>query len=725
MHCSLALRTPGVSALAIGLMLWLASLSVAADSTPPAQGEVPVLSPMVVTDKPSATYTVPNTTTATKTDTPLIETPVSIQVVPQQVLQDQQVTRLEQAVKNVSGVYSNNIFFGQFADEFTIRGFRTGQILYRDGFRINSGSSGKHELANIEQVEILKGPASILYGRIEPGGLVNYVIKQPLATRYYALEQQFGSFDFYRTTLDATGPLLPGGTLTYRLNAAYENSGSFRQFVGSERWFIAPVLQWNITPQTFVKLELDHFNNNTTPDNIGLIAFGNRPLNIPRDRNLGEPTDSLNAVEDILGLTLSHGFSKNWKVDFRFQAVLSESRDGGAFGDFVTDDDIRAGILPRTAEGSQTGLAETIEQFTYSTILNVTGKLQTWGIKHTLLLGGDYYENQGKVVCCGIRGLVLDDINIFEPVHGVTLGPVDTSFVTTTNTTTAWYGLYVQDQIELPHHIHILAGFRYDNAREKSSGSQSARDERVSPRVGLLWRPRPWLAVYGSYVENFGAANGTLIGRDDQPLPPETAQQWEVGLKTAFWGGRLSGTLAYFDLTKQNIVTADPLFPNDALHGLAIGEANSHGVELDVAGELLPGWQLLANYAYTETEILDDSFLGTAGNRLPNVPRHGGRVWSVYTLQRGTFKGLKLGGGVTFRDLRQGNLDNDFQLPGFATVDLVSGYVVQFGKLRASVQLNINNVLDEEYFESSADCCRSRIAPGTPRSFIGSLRAEF
>lgn len=671
-------------------------------------------------------YRATRATTATKIDAALMETPVSIQVVPQIILREQQVTRIEQAVTNVSGVNVTNLFFGQFADQFVIRGFRTNQVLYRDGFRVDTGFSGKHDTANIEQLEVLKGPASILYGRIEPGGLINYVTKEPLSRHHYAIEQQFGSYDSYRTTLDATGPLVNENKLGYRLNFAYENSGSFREFVGSERWFVSPVVQWNINPATALRVEWDHFHNDTTPDNIGLIAFGNRPLNIPRTRNLGEPTDFQNAVEDIIGVNFSHGFNDRWKVDAHYNAVLSDEEDGGSFGDFVTDDDIRAGILPRTIEGSQIGLAETFDQHTHSFAANVTGKVATGGIRHTLLAGGDFYRNRSEGICCGINGSLVDDINIFAPVHGVTVGPVDPSFATPNSSLTRWYGLYLQDQIELPHQFYALAGFRYDNAREESSGfgDSKSHDDAVSPRVGLSWRPLGELSLYGSYVQNFGATNGSFIDRDNRPLPPETARQFEFGVKTEL-GKRFLATLSYFDLTKKNLLTADPLFPNDSVHALAIGKAKSHGLEVDLAGMLRPNWNLLANYAFTETEILNDSFLGTKGNRLANAPKHGGRVWTTYGFTRAPLDGLTLGGGVTARGLRQGDLSNDFQLPGFATLEIMASYRFQLGKTKLTLQLNGSNLLDKDYFEASAECCRSRILPGQPRSFIGAIRFDF
>ena len=347
-------------------------------------------------------YAVMATAIATKTDTPILETPLSVQVVPQEVLQDQQVTRIEQAVRNVSGVYQTRAAFSDFADQFVIRGFLSNQVVYRDGFRIDTGSSGKHETTDIEQIEVLKGPASILYGRIEPGGLINYVTKKPLPDSHYAMQQQFGSFDAYRTALDATGPI-SGNKLAYRFNASYEHDSSFRQFVGDERWFLSPVVQWKISPATELSVAWEYFNNKTTPDNIGLIPYGDRPLSglvsvnnilqyFPIERNLGEATDYHDATQQTVNVSFSHSFNQHWQLKSMFNFALTNEKGGGAYADFSTDDDVNQDILRRTIETSEIGLKFLTHVATYAFEIDVLGRFNALGVKHNLLLGGDYYR---------------------------------------------------------------------------------------------------------------------------------------------------------------------------------------------------------------------------------------------------------------------------------------------------------------------------------------------
>jgi outer membrane receptor protein involved in Fe transport len=365
-------------------------------ATPPPVGDVTALPEMTVHAQPTdeTSYVIPNATTATKTDTPIMETPISIQVVPQQVLKDQQAVRLEKALDNVSGVISGPSGVEDDFEQFSIRGFPT-DVIYRDGMRVQlqNLATARRDPANLEQVEVLKGPASILYGRIEPligvggsrypqfslvfsllgfsgpscprrrasrrvvpyhaglldsrfrgndasaflsvktlplkgiepGGIVNLVTKQPLPTPSYELGQQFGAFGFYRTTADATGPLTQDGRLGYRLNFAYENSGSFREFLQNERYLIAPVLRWNPTSQTEITVELE-FRKTTDGLDTGIPLGANKLIpSVPRERNFGEPTDREQANDLLFGFHWSHAFNDHLTLRHHFYANTTDS----------------------------------------------------------------------------------------------------------------------------------------------------------------------------------------------------------------------------------------------------------------------------------------------------------------------------------------------------------------------------------------------------------------
>ena len=710
-------------------------------TAPQGQEEIPVVEAkpvLVVASRES--YNVQNATTATKTDTPIMETPVSIQVVPQQVLKDQQTVRIDKAVQNVSGLYQAT-GTGALQSYFTLRGFQSFDY-YRDGVRVNNGGfTPFRQTANLEQIEVLKGPASILYGRIEPGGLTNLVTKQPLASPYYALGQQFGSFDFYRTTIDATGPLTKDDTLLYRVNLAYENLGSFIDFIDNQRTFVAPVLRWNLSPQTQANFYLE-YQHSRDGLNYGIPVLGNRPAPVLRGLSLQEPGAYQNTDEVRVGFNWSHAFNEQWTLRHRFDTDLLD------FPETAT-------VLPLDIQDPQncTRSQCTVNRLTqdlpnqkrqdYYTILDLTGKFDTFGLQHTLLLGGDFWHEHWQQ---RLRTFTAPSIDLFNPVHtgAPNLSPADLLYDSNGSSNEEWYGVFLQDQVKLPYGLHLLAGFRHDNASSSFDYldtvsnvrmASGLREHATKPRFGVLWQPIPELSLYGSYVENFGLSNGRSV---DSALPPTTAQQWEVGLKTAFFGGRVTGTLAWFDLTKQNIATPDP-DPARAAAGFSVvtGEARNRGIELDIAGELWPGVKAIAVYAYIDSKITKDRGLdfvnldvngnpaitpGNTGNRFFGVPRNGGSFWLTYEPQAHAARGLKIGAGVVARSQQEGDNANTFQLPGYALVNLMAGYSWKVGPSTMSLQLNVDNLLNAVYFDPQGGGPYAQF--GTPRTFVGLIRME-
>ncbi len=699
------------------------------------QREQTVLEPIIIKGRPDpegSSYALPNIGTATKTDTPIMETPFSVKVVPGQVLRDQQVIRLDQALQNVSGI-NQEVSNAGLADGITLRGFQV--FPFRDGFRFeDQNSNGRRDMANIERVEVLKGPGSILYGQAEPGGIINMVTKKPLSTPLHKIEQQFGSFDFYRTTLDSTAPL--GAGFSYRFNLAHENAGSFRDFVQGERIFIAPVLRWDISPRTQINLEFDYLQGKNTPD-YGIPADGNRPLDVPRSRYFGEPFNRAKYDDMVVGLNWSHAFNDNWRIRHRFNTEILRSEVINVTTPFsgpVLSDDRRS--VRRQLEDLRNARNES-----YYTVVDLTGHFEAWGVKHRILMGGDYYREDTRwgFVEESEDELEFNALNIINPIYQ-TGGPppIDPSRDfpgDDIDETEDWFGLYLQDQMTLPYHFHVLAGFRYDSIRsrefERGESTGEPRDDALTPRAGLLWRPIPVLSLYGSYTENYSGSNG--LARQGGKLPPESAQQWEVGIKSELLNGKFLATIAYYDLTKQNVATPDPINP---FFSRTVGELAVRGIEFDMQGELLPGWRLIGAYAYTpfakiiqdQTLILDDednvigTGAGNTGQRFDDVPRHNARLWTTYEIQKGMLYGLRLGGGVNAVSKRQANLENTAQAPGYAVVNLMAGYKYKFNNATLHFQLNAQNIFDKHYFVSTSGL---RFMPGTPRSILGSVSIVF
>ncbi len=340
-----------------------------------------VLPEMTVTASPldETSYNVPNATTATKTNTPIMETPASIQVIPQQVLQDQQAIRVEDAVKNVSGVQSS-FNYGDEGPDFFIRGFNTDFTVFRNGFRaVSSVASATRGTANLERIEVLKGPAAVLYGRIEPGGLINLVTKRPLFSPYYSIQQQFGSYDLYRTALDAAGPLLADSSLAYRFNFEYLDKNSFRDFVSTERIFVAPSLTWRPREHTEVNLLVEYAHVNDSEDH-GIPAIGNRPAPLPISRSLVGPNNNQTSDDIQLCLTASHQLNEAWTVRGGFSSY---------WNDYTLDYLYHANVLDRTLNLLPIPYDSLYKS--YAIYLDTTGQFETFGATHDVLLGADYY----------------------------------------------------------------------------------------------------------------------------------------------------------------------------------------------------------------------------------------------------------------------------------------------------------------------------------------------
>ena len=661
--------------------------------------------------------------TGTKTDTPIMLTPMSIAVIPQQVLQDQQTLRLDDAIQNVSGVIPSNDSFGT-GDSFTIRGFDQNDLTFEDGVKLDqySISGFPRDLANIESIEVVKGPASVLYGQAEPGGLVSIVTKKPLDTPFYSLDQQVGSFGLYRTTADATGPLTQDGSLLYRFNLDFENAGSFRDFIHTHRLSLFPTLEWKPDDQDQLTLELKYGTGSLVLDNgIPFLANGT-PADVPLSRNYADPNVNRGPVaEYAVKLIAVHEFSDDWKLRLVYNTEYVSSPSQNA--QYYAGDADSSGNLQRF------GFTENyFKHWTHQIVVDLTGTFETFGIKHTTVVGMDYYHLNGAY---DANFYAPASINIYAPVYDQPYTPPDPSqdfFVTELQNA---FGLYAQDQMELPGSVYLLAGFRYDDTTSFDSGYGNAASKvhdtpSPTPRLGALWQPVQQLSLYASYTENYGATALGALTPDGKLLPAESAQQIEVGVKAELLDKKLSVTASAYDLTKQHVPTADPQNPAFVV---AIGAARSRGLELDISGEILPGWQVIGGYSYIDGIVTkDDNTPSLAGQPFPGIPKHSASLWSTYEFQSGDLRGLDLGlgvvalGPVAAYESPDGVTYLADRIPGYAIVNAMIGdnFIVGSSVIRA--QLNVNNLFDQKFF---AAVNPSQATPGTPLSVIGSLSVRF
>ncbi len=685
----------------------------------------------------SAPYIKDSTSLASKTDTPIMQTPFSIDVVPSQALADQQVVHLSDVAKNVSGV-QDAWGYGQEYEGFLLRGFETNTIL-RDGVRAGGEASGRTsvDMANVEDVEVLKGPAAMLYGRLEPGGLINVVTKQPQAAPQFSVQQQVGSYSLSRTTADATGPLTSDGSLLYRVIGEYFRSDSFFTHapVGKTQ-FVAPGLTWRPTPKFQTSLNVEYRNYDPLLGD-GLPAIGNRPANVPVTTWVGDTTDWGHIKKTLVNVSASYLFDPNWKV--RVTAIANwQTYNSGELSPSTADDNGNVGNAPWFVHVPSNGR---------NLVVDVTGHLQTGDLDHTILVGTDYYD-----VSFSYLGFVngfspVDMINVFSPVYNRPTGAGAFGFYSSappdwqTTGTQGWNSLYAQDQIKLSNQFQVLVGGRFDWARMTAGqvlleyappgttindlSATAANDTKFSPRLGILYTPATWLSLYGNYVQSLGAwgteAN-IAVDINGQPLAPEESSSYEGGVKAEAFGGRLRSTVAVFNITKKNVATRDLSSP-DPTALLAVGEAQSRGVDIDVDGQITKRVNLVATYAFDAARITKDN-TGLEGNVLANVPRHSGSVWLKGLIARELF----VGGGAVMRGERQGDTQNSFQLPGYVSVDAFASYRIAAGRSKIVPQFNITNLANGRYYVDSNNFDsnpRAGIMPGQPRSVMASIRWEY
>jgi iron complex outermembrane receptor protein len=324
-------------------------------------------------------YNRTHSTAATKTDSAFFETPVSVQVVPNKVMQDQKSYRVQDALENVSGIQPRGTF-GGYRERYIIRGFRGGENFYRNGLRVaSSGYTSAFETADIDRIDVLKGGASMLYGRGEPSGAIAFTTKRPGGDGYHYLEQNFGSYDYYRTTWDTGSPLTKDGKLSYRFSGAYTNTGSFRDFVGSDGFVIYPTLLWKPTENTDINLGLEVANQDFSAD-LGIPAVGTRPAMIPISRSFQDPNQPKNNQHTTnLDFNITHRFNQDWTINNRFLASYRHHN-----GIFLTP----VGLQADNQTMDRNLGFENFDQTSYATNFDIIGNLNTWNIKHKVLVPG-------------------------------------------------------------------------------------------------------------------------------------------------------------------------------------------------------------------------------------------------------------------------------------------------------------------------------------------------
>ncbi|WP_255608815.1 TonB-dependent receptor [Methylosinus sp. Sm6] len=674
-------------------------------------------------------YKADSASSAMKMDTPLLKTPVAIQVVTRQTMDDQQAISVGDAiVVNVSGVQMTPNFY----EAYKVRGFTNYASSYKNGlveYRMRN-----LDTTNLQSIEVLKGPAAILYGRVEPGGLIDLVVKRPLETPYYSVQQQNGSFGMTRTTLDATGPLIADKSVLYRFNGEFYHSYSYRDFVKDQNVFLAPTLSFHPIEQFRLNIDFEYQHRTAVSDYPHLPAIGGYPAQIPISRYLQPPLLTTSSPVQFdkkrIAYDWTFAFDKNWSLTNRLSYMSSADSTTNSLAlsvDQVTGD-LRRSLTNTTSVGGG-------KEIDFATNVDLHGHFETGPLTHAALLGFDHLSTRMPMSNTIFRS--LSSINIYAPNYWTLDNPLGAPLYV--RQAQKWTGVYAQDLISFfDDSVHVLLGGRYDWAETSSNKNTSSYagamstyttdyNKAFSPRAGLVYQPLPWLSLYGNFTRSFGLNNTTSLGL---PLPPQKGEQFEGGVKAELLDKRLIATFAFFDITKTNIATPDPANP---LNTLVIGQARSQGVEIDLTGRIDDNWSVIANYTHDDVRTIQGApsynpstlmttQLAVAGYKLPASPRNYGNLWVKYEAD-GEFRGLSVGGGVSVVESSLGDNANSFILPGYTLLNGMIAYTTQIDRFTVTAQLNVKNATDTIYYPTSSN--RTTIQTGAPRSVLGSLRVEF
>lgn len=646
---------------------------------------------------------------ATKTDTPLDEVPQAVSVIPATVLDDLRSPRIEKALDYAGGVARQNDFGGLTMYEYSIRGLTTSEF-YKDGFSVNRGYMNPQDLSNVERIDVLKGPASSLYGRGDPGGTINIVSKRPQNDQFARLDLSAGRWDRYRSSLDVNTPLNDEGTMLYRMNLAVEDNKSFRDYRSSERQFFAPAFSWELSPQTRLLVQAEVIRSSQVFDR-GVVAPNDHLGSVSRSDFFGEPGDGeIDNNNESLQAEIEHDLNASWTVRLASHYKQGRLNGGATEASFLADE---ARTLNREYRYRDFDWQDSITQ------LELSGLVYTGDIEHNLLIGTEYerYAKDERLM----RTRPISTIDIREPVYGqprppFSVGPGGRS--TDRHELVHSRSLNLQDQMRLSEKLFGVIGARYDHYEHRLdnevTGTRTEQThEKITPRIGALYQLTPEVGVFANASQSFKPNTGAPRPGTGTSFDPEEGVGYEAGFKFDLLDSRLGMTVAAFHLTKENVLTADPA---DSTYQIAAGEVRSRGIDLQLTGQLTDEVRVIGAYAYVDAEVTKDNTLAS-GSRLLNVPEHSGSLLGVYEFLDGGLKGLQLGGGVNYVGDRSGNVaDSGFELPGYTTVDLLARY-----KATQDVTLgvNLNNAFDRTYYERSYS--NVWVMPGEPRNLSLSL----
>ena len=727
--------------------------------------ELTALQEVEVIGRKESSYKNTNSFIGTKTASALKEVPQSVGYVTKELILDQGATTVNEVVKNISGVNQNSSY-----NDFSIRGFRatgnrnSGNLL--NGMRAQTSLWKQSSLANIERVEVIKGPASALFGNAAPGGVINRVTKKPLFENKNSITVGVGSWNTLKTYGDFTGPLNPKKTLLYRLNLGYEKTDSFRDLQGSESIIAAPSFSYIPNEKTHINIDFVYQNFNGKIDRGQSVPADGNVYSTPISRSLSAANDFLKENTLNTTIALTHKFSDHISLNAIYlnssysedmlehtQANLYYKQIGNGANAFRYADPNK---VMMTANQRKRYFANN----SFNTYFNFN--FNTGILKHKLLVGYDYFISEQKAGSSSIsaQGYLSKDktkvVNTYTTTANVLAGSVQTpttnvpvfdlydpiagnaykdisKYIWKQNTLNPYeeysHGVYVQEQIDISI-VKLLVGLRQEWFTEilnkETTKEISRQTSAFIPRVGLVVEASENINLYSTWVKGFQPQGANIQSDPDRyggPFDYMKSELYEVGLKTEWFNKRLSATLAIFKITQENSLEQSPK-AGKADWRVPVDE-ESNGFELDVAGQILPNFSVVANYAYTDARIVklkEEGAIKDLNVQRPSTPRHAANLWTKYIFENGSLKGLGAGIGVSYASERLGQVGRRATAASYPDYTILNA-VLYYKVKDVQLQLNVNNVLNRTYWISGYDNLRN--FPGAPRNINVSVTYRF
>ncbi|MDB5653709.1 MAG: TonB-dependent siderophore receptor [Tardiphaga sp.] len=636
--------------------------------------------------------------------TSALDTAQVVSVVPEQVIKDQLPRNLDDALVNISGITQTNTLGGT-EDAVMKRGFgdnRDGSIM-RNGMPVVEGRSLN---AAVESVEVLKGPASLMYGIIDPGGVINTISKRPDLYQHGSIQVMGstygGSKNGSNATFDITGPIGTEG-LAYRFIANGIDEDYWRNFGKTKEMLIAPSLAW-YGDNTTVHFNYEHheflypFDRGTALD-----TRTKAPLAIPATRRLDEAYDNMWGVSDLTQISVEHRFNDDWKIN---AAYTYNVETYGANQLRVSAVNPTTGIETRSNDGTLGSLANS----SYGTAY-VQGNVLLGDLRNEVLFGGDaqYRVFYRKDL---LRQAEPNVFNIYNPVYGLLSPPSLTSPSSAPDSEQTdklgTQAMFFQDTLHLTNQVAVVGGVRYmqyDQIAGKGRpfvANTNLSGNKALPLGGVIYKLTDWVSLYASYTQSLrptsliaSFATNFVI---DGTVAPEEGTQWETGIKFDI-NKRLSGTIALYDIDKKNVLVSQLNTATGFNEARAAGKVRSRGVEVDVTGKLTDSVSMIGSYSYDDARVTEDPLL--LGKALQNVAMNTGSLYMVYdfgTLLPGR---LRVGAGGHYVGDRAGDAANTFVLPSYAVADAFATYETKYQSLPVTYQLNVKNIFDKVYYPSA------------------------